>query len=183
MSKQENPYLRQMFIHGAPAAVLRVKREGSCLGQWMSGLETRAARNVVIVATANKLAWISRAVLSSGNDYRPMHRPFAVPARRSDLKNSLLGSLQKKGRTKPQSNDVPRTWVVTRAFVTVAIIKAGTCGSSSCPRRTTLHRGPIHFRRLLLVQPNSSCIRAADHTCPPTARSPVADLPTNRSLR
>ena len=28
----------------------------TCLGQWTSGLETRAARNVVIVATANKLA-------------------------------------------------------------------------------------------------------------------------------
>jgi allantoicase len=61
-----------MFIHGARAAVLRVKRQGSCLGQWMSGWETRAARNVVIVATANKLARISWAVLSSGNDYRPM---------------------------------------------------------------------------------------------------------------
>jgi transposase len=51
----ENPYLRKMFVHGARAAVLRVKREGSNLGTWMSGLETRAARNVVIVATANKL--------------------------------------------------------------------------------------------------------------------------------
>ena len=38
-----------MFIHGARAAVLRVKREGSSLGKWMSGLETRTARNVVIV--------------------------------------------------------------------------------------------------------------------------------------
>jgi hypothetical protein len=33
----------------------------------------QATRNVVIVATANKLARISWAVLSSGNDYRPMH--------------------------------------------------------------------------------------------------------------
>ena len=74
INKRGSPYLRKMFIHGARAAVLRVKREGSCLGQWMSGLETRAARNVVIVATANKLARISWAVLSSGNDYRPMHR-------------------------------------------------------------------------------------------------------------
>ena len=73
ISKRGNPYLRKMFIHGARAAVLRVKREGSCLGQWISGLESRAARNVVIVATANKLARISWAVLSSGNDYRPMH--------------------------------------------------------------------------------------------------------------
>jgi len=63
-----------MFIHGARAAVLRVKREGSSLGKWMSGLETRATRNVVIVATANKLARISWAVLASGNDYQPLHQ-------------------------------------------------------------------------------------------------------------
>ena len=72
ISKRGNPYLRKMFIHGARAAVLRVKREGSYLGQWISGLESRAARNVVIVATANKLARISWAVLSSGENYRPM---------------------------------------------------------------------------------------------------------------
>jgi transposase len=74
ISKRGNPYLRKMFIHGARAAVLRVKREGSTLGKWMSGLETRAARNVVIVATANKLARISWAALASGNDYHPMHK-------------------------------------------------------------------------------------------------------------
>lgn len=44
ISKRGNPYLRKMFIHGARAAVLRVKREGSSLGQWMSGLETRGRR-------------------------------------------------------------------------------------------------------------------------------------------
>jgi len=74
ISKRGNPYLRKMFIHGARAAVLRVKREGSSLGKWMSGLETRTARNVVMVATANKLARISWAVLASGNDYQPLHR-------------------------------------------------------------------------------------------------------------
>ena len=74
ISKRGNPYLRKMFIHGARAAVLRVKRDGSTLGNWMSGLETRAARNVVIVATANKLARISWAVLASGNSYEPRHR-------------------------------------------------------------------------------------------------------------
>jgi transposase len=49
-----NPYLRKMFIHEARAAVLRVKREGSSLGKWKSGLETRTARNVMIVATAKQ---------------------------------------------------------------------------------------------------------------------------------
>ena len=43
----------------------------------MSGLETRAPRNVVIVATANKLARISWAVLASGNDYHPGHKALA----------------------------------------------------------------------------------------------------------
>jgi len=67
-----------MFIHGARAAVLRVKRDGSTLGKWMSELETRAARNVVIVATANKLARISWAVLASGNAYQPRHQATAL---------------------------------------------------------------------------------------------------------
>ena len=40
----------------------------------MKGLEGRAARNIVIVATANKLARISWAVLSSGENYHPMPR-------------------------------------------------------------------------------------------------------------
>jgi len=72
ISKRGNPYLRKMFIHGARAVVLRAKREGSYLGQWMKGLEGRAARNIVIVATANKPARISWAVLSSGENYHPM---------------------------------------------------------------------------------------------------------------
>jgi transposase len=86
ISKRGNPYLRKMFIHGARAAVLRLKREGSSLGKWMSGLETRAARNVVIVATANKLARISWAVLASGNDYQPLHKKLlCFPTRRSGV--------------------------------------------------------------------------------------------------
>jgi len=75
ISKRGNPYLRKMFIHGARAAVLRVKREGSSLGKWMGQLETRTARNVVIVATANKLARIAWAVLASGDNYHPLHKP------------------------------------------------------------------------------------------------------------
>ncbi|MGO8797256.1 MAG: transposase [Candidatus Sulfotelmatobacter sp.] len=39
INKRGNPYLRKMFIHGARAAVLRVKCEGWTLGQWMSGLD------------------------------------------------------------------------------------------------------------------------------------------------
>jgi hypothetical protein len=56
------PYLRKMFIRGARAAPLPVKHQGSSLGTWLRGLETRAAGNVVIVATANKLTKIRWAV-------------------------------------------------------------------------------------------------------------------------
>ena len=70
ISKRGNPYLRKMFIHGARAAVLRLKREGTTIGAWMNGLEARAAKNVLIVAMANKLARIAWAVLSSGEPYR-----------------------------------------------------------------------------------------------------------------
>jgi transposase len=71
ISKRGNRYLRTMFIHGARSLVLRVNRERSPLGGWISGLEARAHRNVVIVAMANKLARITWAVLSSGDRYRP----------------------------------------------------------------------------------------------------------------
>jgi transposase len=44
----------------------------------MGQLESRAVRNVVIVATANKLARISWAVLASGNYYHPLSTaPFS----------------------------------------------------------------------------------------------------------
>ena len=84
--------------------MLRVKREGSCLGQWMSRLETRAARNVVIVATANKLARISWAVLSSGNDFRPMHPSVSCSARQCDLKFVF----QKSAEERMDENTVKR---------------------------------------------------------------------------
>ena len=61
ISKRGNPYLRKMFIHGARAAVLRVKREGSSLGTWMSGLETRAARNVTQTIVAPHHARLYRS--------------------------------------------------------------------------------------------------------------------------
>jgi len=59
-----------MFIHGARAVLLRVKYDTGRLGQWMRQLEARAPRNKVVVAIANKLARITWAVLTSGQDYR-----------------------------------------------------------------------------------------------------------------
>lgn len=72
ISKRGNPYLRKILIHGARAAVLRIKRDRALIGPWLDGLDARAPKNVVVVAMANKLARIAWAVLSSGEDYRPM---------------------------------------------------------------------------------------------------------------
>ena len=72
ISKRGNVYLRKILIHGARAAVLRIKRDRAPIGAWLDALDSRAPKNVVVVAMANKLARIAWAVLSSGNDYRPV---------------------------------------------------------------------------------------------------------------
>ena len=76
ISKRGNNYLRKILIHGARAAVLRIKRDRAPIGAWLDRLDARAHKNVVVVAMANKLARTAWAVLSSGNEYRPA----AVPA-------------------------------------------------------------------------------------------------------
>ena len=50
ISKRGNRYLRNILIHGARAAVLRCKRDRIAMGTWMTSLEMRAPRNVLIVA-------------------------------------------------------------------------------------------------------------------------------------
>ena len=71
ISKRGNVYLRKILIHGARAAVLRIKRDRAPIGAWLDALDARAPKNVVVVAMANKLARIAWAVLSSGEDYKP----------------------------------------------------------------------------------------------------------------
>src|SRR5438874_6283916 len=71
ISKRGNVYLRKILIHGARAAVLRIKRDRAPIGAWLDALDSRAPKNVVVVAMADKLARIAWAVLSSGNEYRP----------------------------------------------------------------------------------------------------------------
>jgi transposase len=78
ISKRGNSYLRKILIHGARAVVLRSKRDRIAMGAWMSSLETRVPRNVLIVTTAHKLARIAWAVLSTGQDYRAV--PEALTA-------------------------------------------------------------------------------------------------------
>ncbi|MGB0082465.1 MAG: transposase, partial [Terracidiphilus sp.] len=72
ISKRGNVYLSKILIHGARAAALRIKRDRAPIGAWLDALDASAPKNDVVVAMANKLARIAWAVLSSGEDYRPM---------------------------------------------------------------------------------------------------------------
>ena len=54
-------YLRRILIHGARAAVLHIKRDRAPIGAWLDALDSRAPKNVVVVAMANKLARIGCA--------------------------------------------------------------------------------------------------------------------------
>ena len=78
ISRRGNCYLRKILIHGARAVVLRSKRDRIAMGAWMTSLETRAPRNILIVATAHKLARIAWAVLSTGQDYRAVPEALTV---------------------------------------------------------------------------------------------------------
>jgi transposase len=70
--------LRKILIHGARAVVLRSKRDRIAMGAWVTALEMRAPRNVLIVAMANKLARIAWAVLATGQDYRAVPNAMAA---------------------------------------------------------------------------------------------------------
>lgn len=69
ISKRGDAYLRRMLIHGARAVIkhMNPKRQ---VTKWLGQILSRAHRNVVIVALANKLARIAWAMLSKGRRYQ-----------------------------------------------------------------------------------------------------------------
>jgi transposase len=75
ISKRGNTYLRQLFIQGAQALMINMKRDRSRLGQWLQSIEARRHRNVAVVALANKLVRICWKVLATESEY------CAFPAR------------------------------------------------------------------------------------------------------
>lgn len=71
ISKRGNTYLRKLFIQGAQALLVNMKRDRSRLGEWLRGIEARRHRNVAVVALANKLVRICWKVLATECEYRP----------------------------------------------------------------------------------------------------------------
>jgi transposase len=66
ISKRSNLYLRKILIHGARAAVLRIKRDRAPIGAWLDRLDARAPKNVVVVATRSSLTIFRRAASVTG---------------------------------------------------------------------------------------------------------------------
>lgn len=61
--KRGNRYLRKNLVHAAPAVLPRMAARDTPIGRWLRDLLARQHKNVVVVALANKLAWICWAVL------------------------------------------------------------------------------------------------------------------------
>ncbi|MEM9592393.1 MAG: IS110 family transposase [Pseudomonadota bacterium] len=69
ISRRGNIYLRQLFIHGARAALPTLSKADTSLGQWLRSLLARAHYNVAVVALAAKLARIAWATLRRGTTF------------------------------------------------------------------------------------------------------------------
>jgi transposase len=69
ISKRGNKYLRKLLVHGARAALPSLSASPTPIGRWLQSLMTRAHKNRVVVALANKLARIVWAVLRQGGNY------------------------------------------------------------------------------------------------------------------
>jgi transposase len=70
ISKRGDRYLRTLLIHGARAVLRWQSRPGGALDPWLKSLLSRRARNVVIVALANKMARMIWALLAHGRTYQ-----------------------------------------------------------------------------------------------------------------
>ncbi len=75
ISKQGNPYLRTLLIHGARSVLLQAHRRASdnrdSIHRWVLDLEQNKHRTVGTVALANKLARIVWATWTTGQFYSP----------------------------------------------------------------------------------------------------------------
>jgi transposase len=71
ISKRGDTYLRQLFVQGAQALYVHMKRDRSSLGEWLRQVEQRSHRNVAVVALANKMVRICWKVLTSEQVYEP----------------------------------------------------------------------------------------------------------------
>jgi hypothetical protein len=146
ISKRGNTYVRKILIHGARAAVLRIKRDRVPIGAWMDALEARAHRNVLIVAMANKLVRIAWAVLSSGEEYRPCASGICPHATVINLSPRSALELYKTTET---VTTTPRNLQPKRVSNDRPVYKEGHVRNSSWPGARCSTQRPNTFAQTL----------------------------------
>lgn len=70
ITKRGNPYVRQLFVHGARSVVMYAHKKKDKRSVWVNQLKCRAGSNRATVAVANKNARIVWALLKSQEAYR-----------------------------------------------------------------------------------------------------------------
>ena len=76
ISKRGDTYLRTLMIHGA-RSVMRMAPVKRPADDWLNRIAARRNKNIATVALANRNARTVWALLSRGQDYRPLHMQHA----------------------------------------------------------------------------------------------------------
>lgn len=72
ITKRGDSYVRSLLIHGARAVVARADKKTDPLSLWIQRIKAQRGSNKAAVALANKVVRIAWAMISRGEDYRPL---------------------------------------------------------------------------------------------------------------
>lgn len=78
ITKQGDPYVRTLLVHGARSYLRSVDRKSDAKSAWARRLKERRRVNVAAVAVAAKHARIAWAILAHDSNYRPAGPASAV---------------------------------------------------------------------------------------------------------
>jgi len=78
ISKQGNPYIRQLLVLGATSVLRYSRRDGGNGTGWIGGLLRRRSPKVAAVAPANKMARIAWSIMTRGGEYEETNDLRAV---------------------------------------------------------------------------------------------------------
>lgn len=72
ITKRGDSYVRSLLIHGARSVVARADKKTDPLSVWIQRIKAQRGSNKAAVALANKVVRMAWAMISRGEDYRPL---------------------------------------------------------------------------------------------------------------
>ncbi|MBX5013977.1 IS110 family transposase [Rhizobium lentis] len=116
ISKQGNPYIRQLLVHGATSVLHFIRRDGGTDTGWIGGLLRRRPPKVAAVALANKMARIAWSIMTRGGEYEEIDDLRAVqPALTEAFDAALLGARTRAVRNRTLRANGMRTYATHRS--------------------------------------------------------------------